>query len=158
VNNRELKKSFERIEISIAVQQRVLLANTERRDQTVNRLPDSMAAAPQRPIVSRCLRCQVHTAFEHFQLEELALDILRSELTTNALEDFAEDHIRESKTLLIELRMEPLGLGIRSALEVIDPNRGVDDYHASYCADRPRREASRSPSQATLPRKRRMLF
>ncbi len=73
-----------------------------------------MAAAPERPIVSRCFLRQVDTAcFEHFQLEQLAFDIAGGGLIANALEDFTENDIREPETLAIELRVEPIGLRIR---------------------------------------------
>ncbi len=44
VDNRKLKELLERIEIAIAVQQRVLLAYAERGDQTINRLADRVTA------------------------------------------------------------------------------------------------------------------
>ena len=76
---------LERIEISIAMQQRVLLAYTERRDQAIDRLPHGVAAAPQRSILSRRLPRQDDTAVSNtFQLEELALDILGGSLIANA--------------------------------------------------------------------------
>jgi len=62
VDDRELKKLFERIEISIAVQQQVPFANAKRRDQTIDRLPYGVATAANRPIVSRCFPRQVDTA------------------------------------------------------------------------------------------------
>ncbi len=159
VDNRKLKELFEPIEISITVQQRVLLAYAERGDQTINRLADRVAPGSQRPIIPCGFPRQVDaTCFEHFQLEQLALNILRSELIANTLQNFAENQIDEPQTLAIEFRMEPIGFGIREALQVIDPDRGVDDHHASYFATRPRRDASRSPSHLTLPRRRRMLF
>ncbi|HXW04506.1 MAG TPA: hypothetical protein VD833_04680, partial [Vicinamibacterales bacterium] len=43
VNNRELKEFLERIEVAIAMQQRVLFAQAERRDQAVDGLPHRMA-------------------------------------------------------------------------------------------------------------------
>jgi len=70
MDDRELKKLFERIEISIAVQQPVLLAYAKRGNQTINRLAHGVAAAPQRPIISHRVPRQVESAcYEHFQLD-----------------------------------------------------------------------------------------
>ena len=113
------------------MQQRVLLAYTECGDQTIDGPPHSVAAAPKRAIVPRGFPGQVNTAgFEHFQLEQLTLDIFRRELIANALQDLAENHIGEPQTLAIQFRMNPIGFGIRDALEIIDPDSGVDDHHA----------------------------
>lgn len=140
------------------MQQRVLLTYAKRGDQTIDRFPHRMAAASQHAIVPRGFPRQVDAAcFEQFQLKQLALDIFRRELIPDALQHFAENHIGQPETLAIELRMDPICLGIPDALEVIDPDSGVDDHHAGYFATRPRREVSRAPSQVTFPRKRRIL-
>jgi hypothetical protein len=118
-----------------------------------------VATTPQRAIVPRCLPRQVGTAcFEHCQLQQLALDILRDDFIADALQHFAEDQVGEAEPLTIEFGMDPIRLRIPVALEVVDPDSGVDDHHGGYLATRPVRDASRSPSQVTLPRSRRMLF
>ena len=100
-----------RIEISIAVQQRVLLADTECGDQAIDGLADGMATAPQHPIVSSCFSRQVDAAgCEHLQLEQLPRDIGRGFLVANALEHFAHDQVHHAKPLAIELCVQPLGL------------------------------------------------
>lgn len=155
----QVEKTFEWAEISIPVQQRMVLAYTECCDNAVDCFPNSVAATAQRAIVPSCFPRQLDAGcFKYFQLEQLPLDVFRDRLIANALKNFAENQIREPETLPIEFHVEPLGLGIRDSLEVIDPNSRVDDHHAAYLATRPRRDASRSPSQATLPRKRRMVF
>lgn len=118
-----------------------------------------MPSPAQQAIVSRCLPRQVNTThLEYGQLQQLALDILCDDLIANALQHFAQDQISEPETLAIELGMHPLCLRILHAFEVIDPDSRVDDHHAGYFPTRPSRDASRSPSQITLPRKRRTLF
>lgn len=119
------------------------------------RCSEGVIGMPRRLL--RVDNCQRKECFQYFKLEQLPLHIVGGGLIANALQDFAEDHIGETETLAIELRMDPICLGIPDALEIIDPDRGVDNHHASYFATRPRREASRSPFQVTLPRKRRML-
>jgi hypothetical protein len=108
-----------------------------------------MAATAQRAIVPLRLPCQLDTAcLEYFQLEQLPLDISCDRLITNALKGFAENQIHESETLLFKRRIEPLRLGIRHTLKVVDPDRGVDDNHAGLL-----RHASQSGRvEITFPR------
>jgi hypothetical protein len=130
MNDRELKEGLERFEIGITVQQRVSLADTECGDQAVDGLTDSVATTPQHPVVSSCFSRQVDAARrEHFQLEQLPLDIDRGFLVAKALEHFADDEIYDTKPLAIEFRVEPVGLRVANSVEVIDPDSGVDDYH-----------------------------
>ena len=67
--------------------------------------------------------------FEHVQLEQLAFDLVRHGLIANTLQDFAENQVDNRQTLAVEFHMKPIGFGIRDALEVVDPDRGVDDDH-----------------------------
>jgi hypothetical protein len=159
VDDRQLEKSLERIKISISMEQRVLLPDTKCGDETIDRLPHGVATAPERAIVPRRLPRQVDTpCFEYRQLEQLAFHIFRGELIADALQQFAKNDVGQPETLAIEFRMNPIRLGIPDALQVIDPDGRIDDHHTRYFASRPVRDASRSPSQLTVPRKRRMLF
>jgi hypothetical protein len=159
VDDRESEKLFERIEVSIAVQQGVLLANAKRGDETIDRFSNRVPSSAQCAIVASRISGQVHaTCVEHLQLQQLALYVLCCGLITNALQDFAENHIRECKALSVDFHMKPIRCRMPDPLEVIDPDSRVDDDHAGYFANRPRREVSRLPSQVTLPRSRRMLL
>jgi hypothetical protein len=132
MDDRQLKKSFERIEISIAVQQRELLADTQRGNEATDRFPHRVPAAPQRPIMPRRFSRQVNAAcLQHFKLQQLALHIGSRGLIPNALEHFAENEVGDSKTLALELCVEPIRLGIRHTTEVVDPDRGIDDDHGT---------------------------
>src|SRR6266852_966095 len=93
VNDRELEELLERIEVSVPMNERVLRANAERRNQAVDRFANSVAVAAKRPIVV-------------------------SSLVPNALEHLAEDEISEAETLSVQRRVHPLGLGIRDAAQV----------------------------------------
>src|SRR4030095_6448394 len=112
------------------MQQRMLLPYEERVDQTIDRPAHGVAASPERSVVPRCLTRQVDAAHvEHFEPEQLTLDLFRCDLVTNALEHLAENQISEPEALTLQLSVNPIGLGIRDAAEVIDPNGGVDDHH-----------------------------
>jgi hypothetical protein len=110
--------------------ERVLRANAEGRNQAVDRLANSMSVTAKRPIVKRRLTGQISTApFEHLKLEQLTLHGLRRTVVPNALEHLTEDQIGETETLSVQLGVHPLGLWIRDAAKVIDPDGGVDDHH-----------------------------
>jgi len=53
MHDSELEELFERIEITIAMQERMLLPNAERGDETIDRLAYRATAAAQETIVSR---------------------------------------------------------------------------------------------------------
>jgi hypothetical protein len=159
MDDREVKKLFEGIKVPIAMEQRVPLSYAECCDQAIDCLSHSTSAASERPIVPRRLPREVGTAcLEQFQFEETSLDIIRCGFIANALQHFAENDVRQPQALTIEFRIKPIRFRIPDTLEIVNPDGGVDDHHVDYFVTRPSREASRSPSQATLPRNRRMLF
>ena len=68
MHDSELKELFERIEIAIAMQERMLFSNAERGDQTVDRFAYSATAAAQETIVSRRVARQLDaTRLEYLQ-------------------------------------------------------------------------------------------
>jgi hypothetical protein len=158
MDDRQLQEFLEGFEIPIAMDERVLIANAKRGDETINRFPNSVASAAKDAIIQRCFSGQIDTArVEHLKLQQLALDIFGN-FVANTLQDFTENQVDEAQALAIEFHMNPIGFGIRNAFQVVDPDGGVDDDHVGYFATRPRRDVSRSPSQVTFPRNRRTLF
>ena len=63
----EIEQTFERIEITITVQQRMPVMQAERRDEAVNRLADGVATGAEQPIIARGGSCQLDAA----RLEDL---------------------------------------------------------------------------------------
>jgi hypothetical protein len=61
----------------------------------------------------------------------LARHIGSSGFIPNALEHFAENEVGDSKTLALELCVEPIRLGISNTTEVVDPDRAIDDEHGT---------------------------
>jgi len=112
------------------MKQRVLLAQAEGRNQTVDGLPHRVTAASKRPIVPRRLACQRHTTcVEELQLQQPPLHVLRDYVVANALQHFAQDDVGKRKPLAVEFSVQPVRLAIVRALEVINPDRGVHDDH-----------------------------
>src|SRR5439155_20645452 len=93
---------------------------------------------------------------EYMQFKQLPLDIDGRTFIAHTLQHLAQNDIRETKPSPAEFVIEPLGLQIADGSEIVDPDRGVDDDHVGYLVARLRRDCSRSPSQATLPRSLRM--
>src|SRR4051812_43782043 len=132
----EAELFFEGVEVAITVKQRVLFADAETRNQAVNRLPHRVSAAAQRPIVSRGIPSHLDAArVEYLQRQQLSLDVLRDPLVAHTLQDLAQDEISEGETLPLERCVKPVGLRIRYAAEIIDPDGGVDDDHRSSPRD-----------------------
>jgi hypothetical protein len=128
VDDGEIEKGFERIEVAIAVQRRMMFTQAERRNQAIDRLAYGVSAAAQRAIVPRRISSKVDAArVEHLQLEQLSLDAPGDALVTYALQDFTQDQISDGETLPVERSVEPVGFRIRHAAEVVDPDGGVDD-------------------------------
>jgi len=114
------------------MEQRVLLADAERGDEAIDRLPHRVSANAQRAIVPRGISGDVDaTCVKHLELEQLPLDVLRDALVAHALKDLAQDQISQRQALPIERSMQPVRLRIRNPSEVIDPDGGIDDDHSA---------------------------
>jgi len=88
-----------------------------------------MTSTSKRSIIPCRLAGQLNAArVEHLQLEQLTFDVFRDDVITNPLEHLAENQISEPEALTLQLSVNPIGLGIRDAAEVVDPNGSVDDH------------------------------
>ena len=130
MEHREPEKRLERIEVSIAMQECVPFTQTERRNQAVDGLSHRVTAVPKSAIVAGRLSRQRNAArLEHLELCQLLLNLIGGQLVADTLQHLAEDEIDQSKSLALEFGVQPVGLGILRALEVVDPHRAVDDNH-----------------------------
>jgi len=62
MHDSEVEELFERIEVAIAMQERMLFANAERRDEAVDRFAYGPSTAAQETIVSRRVTRQLDAA------------------------------------------------------------------------------------------------
>ena len=93
------------------MQQCVAIAKTERRDQTIDRLPQRVSSRSQEPVVPRRLARQLNRAgLEHVQFQQLSLDVSRRRLVAYTLKYFADNHVSDAKSLTIELGVQPISL------------------------------------------------
>src|SRR6476620_5775244 len=135
MNDGETEAFLERLEISVSVKERVLSPQAERRNQTIDGLANGVTMASKRPIVARRLARQHYaTHIEDLTLRQRGLDLFRDHVVTNPLQHLAKDDVCQSETLTIEFSIQPVGLGIGRALQVVDPDGGVDNHHVYFAS------------------------
>ena len=131
MNNNEAEVLLERIEISISVQKRVSVEEAKRSNQAVNSLANGSPLLPE----TQEVLCSADGEFLAAGLVNLkpAHRIQNSRkrlLVRDALQDFAKDEVCQAQSLASEFAIEVVSLAIWRATQIIDPNRGVDDYHS----------------------------
>ena len=121
---------FKGVKVPIAVEQRVVANQAERRDEAINGLAYRQTARPQVSIVvSRGEREGDGARLEYFEVPEVPEYATCLRFGADALKHFAEDQIRQAQTLARQLSIQPLGLGRGGTVQVVDPDRRVDDDH-----------------------------
>jgi hypothetical protein len=94
----------------------VLVAQTERRNQAVDGLPNGVTAASQGAIVPCRLERQGDaTRVKYLTLRQRSVDLPGDHIVPNALKHFAEDDVGQPEALAIEFRIQPVGFGIAQA-------------------------------------------
>ena len=130
MDDRQFEELLERVKVSIAMKERMLSAQTEGRNQAVDRLAYRVATTPERTIIASGFAGQGYAAcFEHLQAQQAPPDLLRSSIVADTLKHLAQDDIGQGEPLVIEFRVQPFGFGILYAMEIVNPNRRVDDDH-----------------------------
>ncbi len=151
MDDRQAQEMLERIEVPIPVQQRVPLAQAERGDQAIDRLPHGMTAAAKGPKIPSCRECEGRSpGLQHLKLEEFPLHPLQRGVVADALQDLAQDEDRQAETLAANLHVQPIGLHIFEAAEVIDPHGCVDNDHVALFRDAPQSRGGEIPFPGDL--------
>jgi hypothetical protein len=99
-------------------------------NQTVDRFAD---CAPSLAKISE-ISCGCDSQFlaassEELELAKFAQDALGRVLIFHTLKNFAKNQIRQSKALTTKLTIKVVGLAILQAMQIVDPDRGINDYH-----------------------------
>jgi hypothetical protein len=132
MHDHESKELLEGLEIAVAVQEHVTFAKAERGDEAVNRLANGSPAGAKVAIVARRSGGELDSAgLEDLEFAEVAQHSGGLVLRREPLEDLAEHEIEKPHRLTLDLSVEPVRLRGRRAVEVVDPDRGVDDDHES---------------------------
>jgi len=118
------------------MQQRMLLFDTERRDQHIDRLPRGLAAIAQRAVVPGRLDSQLSTrSLEDLELQKFRLNQGGRLLVAESLQYLQENNRREAQSLFVQVPLEPIRLGVFNAVEVVDPDGRIDDHHRRLLTD-----------------------
>ncbi len=121
---------LERVEIAIAMKERMIVPDAERRDHCVDRLAHRHAACPQEAIVS----CRGDRYFppdhrpEFKPVKQPACPV-EFGLGAKTLQDFRQNEVSDQQPFGSEQPVKQIGFGSAVAVEVIDPNRGVRHDH-----------------------------
>src|SRR5579885_250036 len=146
------KMTLEGVEIAIAMQQFVTMGDTKGRDQRIDCLADGDAALPEGSKVPRSCDGGVAPPDRHaLQLLQLPTRPMKIQVRAEALQDFSQDEIPQQWPLRGQQAIQQIGFAGPPPVEIIDPDRAIYEDHAGS-----RRIASRSPSQLSFPRNRRI--
>jgi hypothetical protein len=121
-----------RLEVPIGVQEDVAVLNAEGRDDHVDRSADRDRSLAQGPVVHRAgERNLAPEQISQGQRVERMLRALEISLATEALQDLDLDQIPDKDLLLSKEPVQEIRLARISAVEEVDPDRAVDQDHAS---------------------------
>src|ERR1700687_3463179 len=106
------------------------VAETKRRNQTVNGLADGASPLTETPEISSGLDCQfLTTGLEYLKLANFTQDSCERPIVSNTLKNLAENQVRESQALTTELAVKVIGLFVPQTAQIVDPDRGINDNH-----------------------------
>jgi hypothetical protein len=124
------KKILKRVEVVIAVKQRMALSQTESSNNAVDRLADRVPTCAEGTVVSRGGDSQrLPPAVEHLEIRQYPQNVAERQFFMDSLQNFAQNKVRQSEALLRQLSSEPIGVGIYGSPKVIDPDRGIHNGH-----------------------------
>lgn len=76
--------------------------------------------------------CQFHaTGVKYMKLQELAVDVGKGSVASNALQYFAKNQIGQPERLAGCLSVKPRCVRINDAAKIIDPYSCIDDHHCA---------------------------
>jgi len=141
---------LERIEVAVAVQERMTLPEAERGDQAVNRFANGATLRTESAVVA-CSRCREidATCLEDRETPKIAEHASGFLIGREPLENLTDHEVDQSERLSHELLIEPLRLWCRDVVEVVDPDRRINDDHRIRDGWRRVRDGSRSDCRST---------
>src|SRR5216684_7069383 len=108
------------------------VAETKRRNQTVDGLADGAPPLTETPEISSGLDRQfLTTGLEYLELAKSTQDSCERLLVSDTLKSFAENQVREPEALATELAVKVIGLFVPQTAQIVDPDRGINDVHRS---------------------------
>jgi len=152
MNDLQSEDVLERVEIAVAVEQGMRVLETERRYEAIDGLPDGPPGGAQCAIVSRRrLRQRDAAGVEDLETPKCAKDVSGGGIRRDALEHFAHREVEQPQTPALRLSIEPLDFGCADPVQIVDPDRGVDDHHVATAPFPFGRAGWRSGLRSTAP-------
>lgn len=106
------------------------VADAKGRNQTVGRLADCAPPLTETSKISRRLDSQLlATSLEYLELAKFTQDSSERLFVSDTLKSLAENQVRESKALPIEIAVKVITLLIPQAAQIVHPDRGINDDH-----------------------------
>jgi len=132
----EVQELLERVEIPVAMKERVPPLDAERCDEHVDGLAHGSTAAAQCSIVPGRLSGDGHARhIEDFEFPQCRLYGDGPSLVANTLQHLAHDDRRQPEALLVHVDFKPMRFWIVQAVEVVNPHGAVDDHHCRLLWD-----------------------
>ena len=126
------------------------------RNETIDGRSHGLALLPQDTEIPRgCHRKLRATCCEYLKSKKLATHTIERPIITNALQNLAQNDVRQSKAPSIDFSIQPPRFGILHTAEIVNPNCCINYDHVGY-SERPSRDTVRSPSHRIFPRNRRI--
>lgn len=131
MNYGQSKVFFECVEITIAMQQRMFFQQAETGDKTVNRFAHRTTASSQDTVIRRSRYREFDASgFENLKFEQIAAHPVKGCVAIHTLQHLAKNDVSQPKPLPAQLTVEPGGVGVPGAAQIIDPDCCIDDHHA----------------------------
>ena len=117
------KMIFKRIEISIAMQERVSLLYAYGRNQAIDRLSHRVAAFSKKSVaIRRSHRQRTSARINHHELQQIVPQSSIRSIPTNTLKHLAQDEVGQRNPLRSQGAIEPFRMRVRCRPEVIHPH------------------------------------
>jgi len=142
----------EGFEVPVGVKQDKTAFNASCRNHRVDRFAHRDAERPQsKKILGGLCGDVLATKVDHYERGQQLLGLIEGSVTGESLENLNQNQVAYGEWLGFQQGIEPFALGRRVPSEVVDPYARINQDHLSTLI------ASRSPSQVSLPRKRRIF-
>jgi hypothetical protein len=126
----ESQALLEGVEVAVSMEQAVAMLHAKSCNGTVCRLSHGDALGSQKTVIGRGCDGHFFTArIEDLEAPHLAKNGCKVPLVPEALQELTKNKVGKSYLQTVHLLFQPKCVGIEGCVEVINPNRSVDDGH-----------------------------
>ena len=118
------------IEIVIMMEQRMAGIKTEGCYQTINGFPHGVASLPESTVILCGRHRQVcAVSIEYLKIRKVTPNLVERSISPDSLEDFTKIEISETDALSTDFLIEPSGVNVCCACEVVNPYSCIHNDH-----------------------------